>query len=122
VKAGCARQRVAPATLNCTSSRNASSQSRAAEPARRREPLTASWRGGYQRYIRTLNLTNRLRGLTVCQRKFQFLHIIIRRRTLLRKEAATEAANVEADPEQQNVILIFWLRAGLKTRPKMLRV
>ena len=29
----------------------------AAEPARKREPLTASWRGGYQRYIRTLNLT-----------------------------------------------------------------
>jgi hypothetical protein len=37
--------------------------------------LTASWRGGYQRYIRILNLTNRLRGLTVCQRKFQFLHL-----------------------------------------------
>jgi hypothetical protein len=57
--------------------------------------LTASWRGGYQRYIRILNLTNRLRGLTVCQRKFQFLQLTSHGRELdhrlyVRRRAASE--------------------------------
>jgi hypothetical protein len=59
VKTGCARLQVAPATLNCISSRSAGPQSRGggAGAAPARTPLTASWRGGYQRYIRILNLT-----------------------------------------------------------------
>jgi hypothetical protein len=44
-----------------------------APPAR--EPLTASWRGGYQRYVRTLKLTISPRDLTVCQRKFHLLQM-----------------------------------------------
>ena len=44
-------------------------------PARAR--LTASWRGGYQRYIRTLNLTINPADSSACQRKFQLLQLMI---------------------------------------------
>jgi hypothetical protein len=38
--------------------------------------LTASWRGGYQRYIRTLNLTINPADSTACQSKFKLLQLI----------------------------------------------
>ena len=73
---GCIQLQVAPATLNRISSRSAGSvkrgQSRRA-PARAR--LTASWRGGYQRYIQTLNLTINPADSTACQSKFNLLQI-----------------------------------------------
>ena len=58
MNSGCARLRVAPATLKRAFSRSAGrSQGRLSRRALARVPLTASWRGGYQYYSRTLNLT-----------------------------------------------------------------
>jgi hypothetical protein len=42
-----------------------------------RARLTTSWRAGYQRNIRTRNLTISPADLTVCQTKFQLLQINI---------------------------------------------
>ena len=76
MKIGCTRRRVAPATLNCCSSRSAGrSQGRRSRRASARGPLTASWRGGYQRCIRTFDLTIKPADLTACQSKFHLLHI-----------------------------------------------
>ena len=75
MKTGCARLRVAPATLNCGFSRSAGRSQGRHQPARRaRAPLTASWRCGYLGYVRTLNLTISPADLTDCQNKFQLLH------------------------------------------------
>ena len=64
MKTGCTRRRVAPATLNCCSSRSACrSQWRRSRRAVARGPLTASGRGGYQRCIRTFDLTIKPAGL-----------------------------------------------------------
>jgi len=77
VKTGRARLRVVPATLNCASSRSAGgSQGRRSRQAPAREPLTASWRGGYLRYIRPLNLTASPADITDCQTKFHLLHLM----------------------------------------------
>jgi hypothetical protein len=82
VRTGCARLQVAPAISNCTSSCSAGrSQGRRRRRAVAREPLTANWRGGYQRYIRTLNITVSPADLTACQKKFHFLHITVQRRS-----------------------------------------
>lgn len=73
---GSIRLQVAPATLNRTSSRSAGrSQGRRSRHAPARAPLTASWGGGYQRYIRTLNFNYEPVDSTVCQRELQLLQV-----------------------------------------------
>jgi hypothetical protein len=75
VKTGCARLQVAPATLNCVfqpqrrlavKGDGAGAQARTldGEPARRLSTLHSDTQLNYQP-----------RGLTVCQRKFEFLHL-----------------------------------------------
>jgi hypothetical protein len=46
-----------------------------------RARLTASWRGGYQRYIRVLNSTINPADSTACQSKFNLLQINRRMRS-----------------------------------------
>ncbi len=69
MKTGRARRRVAPATLNRISCRSVGrSQGRRSRRAPARGRLTARWRGGYLRYVRTLNLTISPADLTDCSR------------------------------------------------------
>jgi hypothetical protein len=64
VKTSCARLRLRQQPPNCTSSRSTGrSQGRRSRRAPAHEPLTASWRGGYQRYIRTPDFNHQARGL-----------------------------------------------------------
>jgi hypothetical protein len=48
-----------------------------------RARLTASWRGGYQRYIRVLNSTINPADSTACQSKFNLLHLSQLRQQLM---------------------------------------
>jgi hypothetical protein len=51
--------------------------------------LTASWRGGYQHKVRTLNLTINPRDFTACQIRFYLLQLIPNRISFLKGDSFT---------------------------------
>ena len=76
MKTGCARQQVAPATLNCTSSRSVGrSQARRQPALSRARTLDGDLARGYQHNIRTLYLTVNPADLTACQSKSNPLQV-----------------------------------------------